>query len=223
MLLATPDNTLISDLIRNSTWSLPNVIPENVRLAICDIPIHEDFTPCLSWGSNNHSKHSDFLIAFYSSNNMCSWFNLIWHRKYVLRYSVFAWLALVGGLKTADALLIRNIHVQQTCSLCHVFSESVSHLFFECSYSYGILLELIPASRQLLFRPSILQLLEWIMADPHTAQLNKNYFSLIACCSIYYIWKERNSRRFGNSSNSSSTITISIKKAVYHKSRDWKQ
>ncbi|KAI0520604.1 hypothetical protein KFK09_008080 [Dendrobium nobile] len=214
VLQATNANTLIRDLIRENDWSLPISIPECVKLAIRDIKINMDTNNCIIWKNVKHNKFSDYINAFHDTKPDCSWSNLIWHKKYALRYTVYTWLALVGGLKTAEALLRRNISVPSTCSLCHVFPESSSHLFFECSYSYDILLKLIPSSRYLLFKPSILQLLEWISEDQNTIQTTKNYFSLISCCSIYFIWIERNARRFGNKYNSSSTTFLRIKNAV---------
>ncbi|XP_020693731.1 uncharacterized protein LOC110107718 [Dendrobium catenatum] len=214
VLQATNPNMLIRDLICDNYWSLPNCIPDNVQLAIRDIPIYLDSNSCVSWNNLKHSRFSDYINDFHSSKPICSWYKLIWHKKYALRFTVFSWLALVGGLKTADALLLWNISVPSSCSLCHVFPESSSHIFFECSYSYDILINLIPSTMHLLFRPNILHLLEWISDDSDTAQPTKNYYSLITCCSVYHIWKERNMRRFGNTFSSSSTTAITIKKAV---------
>ncbi|XP_020685644.1 uncharacterized protein LOC110101889 [Dendrobium catenatum] len=214
VLLHTNPNTLIRDLIRDNCWSLPNEIPVNVKLAIQDIPIFTHSSSCLFWDNLKLSRFSDYINAFHSNMPFCPWYKLVWHKSHALRYSAFTWLALVGGLKTSDALLIRNIQIPNVCSLCHVFPESSSHLFFECSYSYEILISIMPVARQLLLRPSILQLLEWITNDPDTTQHTKKLYSIFSYCSIYYIWKERNSRRFANIFNSSSTTTLCIKKDV---------
>ncbi|PKU72461.1 hypothetical protein MA16_Dca020548 [Dendrobium catenatum] len=81
---------------------------------------------------------------------------MVWAKRNILKHSVFVWLALVDGLKTADALQLRNIMVHGTCSLCHYYNESVSHLFFECSYTFSILTTLFSGMKSFLLRPSIM-------------------------------------------------------------------
>ncbi|KAI0497238.1 hypothetical protein KFK09_020461 [Dendrobium nobile] len=49
-----------------------------------------------------------------------------------------------------------------------------------------------------------------------------NFYKLTVCCITYYLWKERNSRRFGGISNSSTTLVWSIKKVVIEKVLKWK-
>ncbi|KAL0911904.1 hypothetical protein M5K25_017840 [Dendrobium thyrsiflorum] len=60
-------------------------------------------------------------------------------------YSCYTWLALNGGLKTADELIKRNIGVNSLCSLCFTFNETAPHLLFECDYAFAILKTLIPS------------------------------------------------------------------------------
>ncbi|KAL0923558.1 hypothetical protein M5K25_007620 [Dendrobium thyrsiflorum] len=148
-------------------------------------------------------------MNYYNDLTPCSWHNMIWHKKYVPRYSSFVWLCLVGGLKTTDALILINIQADPCCSLCHCSDESNSHIFFECSFSFSILVNIIPCASVLLLKPTILQLLAWI--NDHEDSI-KNFIFLYVCCTIYYIWKERNERRFGNSMKSSSTIVLQIKR-----------
>ncbi|KAI0513745.1 hypothetical protein KFK09_009775 [Dendrobium nobile] len=101
------------------------------------------------------------MKEFYKDFPTYSWANLIWHKKHVLRYSAYAWLALVGGLKIADALNGHNIPTDLALFFfCHSHNEGVSHMFFECHYSFAILSALILNTRSLLLRPTITYLLE---------------------------------------------------------------
>ncbi|KAL0927345.1 hypothetical protein M5K25_001509 [Dendrobium thyrsiflorum] len=108
------------------------------------------------------------------------------------------------GLKLAEALLKRNIQVPLLCNLCNEAPDSVAHLFFECPYSFAILTDLMPCSTGLLFRPNILQLLEWI-DDIHGTQ------EMVKILFFAYIM---NNRRFGNEVSSSITTSLSIKKLI---------
>ncbi|XP_020693913.1 uncharacterized protein LOC110107837 [Dendrobium catenatum] len=76
----------------------------------------------------------------------------------------FVWLALMGELKMADALQIRNIIVPDLFSFCFFHKENVTHLFFECPYS-SIISALIPGLKCFLLRPNIMQILEWVKSE----------------------------------------------------------
>ncbi|KAL0928336.1 hypothetical protein M5K25_000211 [Dendrobium thyrsiflorum] len=121
--------------------------------------------------------------------------SIFWHSKYALRYACYTWLALVGGMKTADVLLKRNIVVPSTCSLCNAHPESISHLFFECSYSFSILSDFMPFTKHLLFRPNILQLLEWIDGEPGFHKQVCCFAALPARADLFsFIWNTFGSR-----------------------------
>ncbi|KAL0922736.1 hypothetical protein M5K25_006750 [Dendrobium thyrsiflorum] len=206
----------------NPCWNLPRDMPVSLQEKISRIKIYESHSPCLIWDSKFKASFSDFIKDFYNSMPEISWANMLWHHKYALRYSSFTWLSLVGGLKTADALLKRNIVVNPVCSLCNSHIENASHLFFECSYSYSIITGIIYGANGLLFRPNILQLFVWITDSSNFSEEEKKLYLLITCCSVYFIWRERNERRFGNQINSSSTIIKKIKSAVIEKVCRWK-
>ncbi|PKU84241.1 hypothetical protein MA16_Dca002753 [Dendrobium catenatum] len=146
---------------------------------------------------------------------------MVWHKRHSLKYSVFVWLAIRGGLKTADALLIRNIQVPKTCNLCNEHDESVSHLFFECSYSYNIIYALIPGMHTFLLRPNILQVLDWLKGVFKGCPVTLKFYNLICCCAIYFIWKERNNRRFGNKFLCYTSLLLSIKRVIFEKVMRW--
>ncbi|KAL0919502.1 hypothetical protein M5K25_011597 [Dendrobium thyrsiflorum] len=153
---------LVKDLISESNWNLPNSIPQSVANAIKAIPIYDNLSITLSWSNSTVGAFGQYLMEFYNDLSPCSWHSMIWHKKHVLRYSSFAWLSIAGGLKTADVLLHRNIQVDPRCPLCHSSDESNTHIFFECSYSYSVLVSLISGASDMLLRPTILQLLVWI-------------------------------------------------------------
>ncbi|PKU76136.1 hypothetical protein MA16_Dca024343 [Dendrobium catenatum] len=151
----------------------------------------------------------------------CLWYKMVWHKRHVLKHSVFVWLALHRGLKTAEALLLRNIQVPRTCSLCNENEESVSHLYFECSYSFNFLLALIPGMHSFLLRPNILQVFDWLKVAFNGNAMVFNFYKLVVCCVIYYIWKERNNRRFGNKVLCFTSLLLCIKRAISEKVWKW--
>ncbi|PKU81270.1 hypothetical protein MA16_Dca015299 [Dendrobium catenatum] len=128
-------------------------------------------------------------------------------------------MAIKGGLKMADSLTMRGIQVDKICALCHCFDETTTHLFFECDYSFSILSILMRNLGFLLLRPNILQIFEYIEDTHH---MDKNFYFLLICCAVYYIWRERNDRKFGGNSVSCTTLTHNIKTVVLLKFLKWK-
>ncbi|PKU77543.1 hypothetical protein MA16_Dca013664 [Dendrobium catenatum] len=106
---------------------------------ISTICIYDSAVPCLSWENNSFGSFREYVKSFYIQESTFAWYNLIWHTKSVLQFSICSWMAVMERLKTADELLKHNITVPSICGLCHCAPESVSHLFFECSYSFSII------------------------------------------------------------------------------------
>ncbi|PKU64609.1 hypothetical protein MA16_Dca015870 [Dendrobium catenatum] len=151
----------------------------------------------------------------------CDWHKMVWHKRHSIKHSVFTWLALMGGLKTANALQMRNIPAPKTCSLCNAQDETVAHLYFECCYSFNILCALIPGMHRFLLRPNILQVFEWLTVAFKDTPALLNFYLLICGCVIYSIWKEKNSRHFWNSIMSHTSLLLSIKRIIFEKVMRW--
>ncbi|KAI0505090.1 hypothetical protein KFK09_016047 [Dendrobium nobile] len=193
---ASPEIKL-SELISGGRWELPRVIPPSFHQVFERVNINDGNGHCLLWNSSNCFRFKHYILEFYSDIPDCNWFHLIWHKKHILKHSVYAWLALMGGLKTADALRFRHIFIPSICSLCNMHEESVTHLYFECSFTFNILKSIIPGLGIFLLRPSIMQTLDWINGEFSGQTEILNFYNLAVCCIIYYTWKEKNCRRFG--------------------------
>ncbi|XP_020685967.1 uncharacterized protein LOC110102125 [Dendrobium catenatum] len=165
--------------IANSAWNFAAAVPQQIRDKICNLPISSTASPCLILKDCVNVKFKDFIEEFYCSLPSFSWHNFVWHRKNVLKHSVFVWLALVGGLKTQDALRIRNINVPVMCSFCSVAPETVNHIFFECNFTFYILNSLLPITKNFLLRPIVLHLMEWLESEFSGALLYKEFFMLM--------------------------------------------
>ncbi|KAL0913826.1 hypothetical protein M5K25_017316 [Dendrobium thyrsiflorum] len=100
-----------------------------------------------------------YVEEFYSELPKVAWASSIWHKRHVLKFLVFGWMAVASGLKTVDALFKRNIPIDARCFLCHSCNETIGHLFFECPFSFSIISELIPGSSSLLLRPTLTQIM----------------------------------------------------------------
>ncbi|XP_019241241.1 PREDICTED: uncharacterized protein LOC109221237 [Nicotiana attenuata] len=101
-----------------------------------------------------------------------------------------------GKLYTKDRLSKWGIQIDQECVLCRQASETIQHLFFECSYAaelWGNLLAWQGIRRPVYGWAEELAWVEkWLKRKTATTELYK--MTLAAC--VYYVWQERNTRIF---------------------------
>ncbi|PKU63602.1 hypothetical protein MA16_Dca016743 [Dendrobium catenatum] len=102
------------------------------------------------------------------------------------------------------------------------YDETVSHLFFECSYSFSILTGLFSGMCNVLLRPNIFQVYDWINGKYKGNSEVINFYKLAISSMIYFIWKERNNRIFGNHFQCHSSLLLSIKRALFEKIVKWR-
>ncbi|PKU75902.1 Putative ribonuclease H protein [Dendrobium catenatum] len=216
-----PDIAL-TKLISDNGWSIPDYFPSSLTNVITGISINAADGPCLLWFDNLKSNFKNYMDDFHADYTDCSWHRMVWHKRNALKFSVFAWLANVGGLKTADALRIRNIMVPTLCCLCHNGDETLSHLFFECPYSFSILTALLKGTETLLFRPNILQIYDWLNGRFNGNVDVLNFYKLVLSSIIYFLWKERNNRIFGNQILCHTSLLLSIERAISEKITKWR-
>lgn len=70
------------------------------------------------------------MEELFSSLLKVSWHKDVWHKCFNIKYSLYSWLALNGGFKTVDLLVVRGIFINISFNLCGVIWESTSFLFF---------------------------------------------------------------------------------------------
>ncbi|KAL0913878.1 hypothetical protein M5K25_017370 [Dendrobium thyrsiflorum] len=221
--LGLPSNRshcLVRDFICNGRWALPSSFPEHICNVISNVPILDNSG--IAWDGSNLPNFQIFSSHFYGNLEQVTWFKYIWHKKFALRFSVYAWMAILGKLKTYDVLLRRHIYTPSECSFCRVHQETHSHLLFECDFSFSVLSSLLPSVSAFLLRPNISQVFEFLDNTLQLHTLEKNFCFLVVCCSTYFIWRERNNRRFSGKWESPNTVTANIKHAIRLKVKRWK-
>ncbi|KAI0507838.1 hypothetical protein KFK09_013966 [Dendrobium nobile] len=219
-----PENTTLNVLMAGDHWNIPTTCNSTTQNAFNSIPISGDGRDkCIAWGSDNIHKFGSFIEEFYSFQEDVMWSKVVWHKHHALRFSIYAWLCFVGGLKTSDALRKRNIEVDPKCVFCHCHEESVSHLFFECDYTFSIISKMLPAITSFLLRPNLHQISDFLS---NSVLLNYGSLSvnlLMLWAAVYSIWHERNERKFANRTRSISNLKLLISKVVDIKLRRWKK
>ncbi|KAL0913466.1 hypothetical protein M5K25_016929 [Dendrobium thyrsiflorum] len=199
---------LAKDYIANQVWVLLALFPEWLGEMVKSIPILEQSV--VSWDGSNHPGFKVFSMHYFSNIQPVSWFKYIWHKRNSLRFSSFAWMVVLGKLKTADVLIKRSISAKLECSFCNSSVETHNHLFFTCDYSL-IFIGLL-CCKLLISSISPLSCLSG----------KKISIFLVICCSVYYPWLERNCRNFSGSWDNPTSIANVIRNAIRFKVRNWK-
>ncbi|KAI5681821.1 hypothetical protein M9H77_03049 [Catharanthus roseus] len=85
-----------------------------------------------AWASGGTFWTADTYTFFAHHVQKLSWTKIVWNVTYPPKFSFILWLAVLGRLPTLDRLTF--LHVDRTCKFCNQQEESLSHLFFTCSF-----------------------------------------------------------------------------------------
>lgn len=131
-------------------------------------------------------------------------------------------MALLGKLKTADNLIFKGIQVNAGCNFCSGHLESHSHIFFECDYLFSILTGLFPCMNTFYLRPNIMQTFDFLSNTRSHGKNECNFCYITVAAMVYFIWRERNRRRFSGDWISPNDLKMNIIHAIRAKVHNWK-
>ncbi|XP_020690389.1 uncharacterized protein LOC110105289 [Dendrobium catenatum] len=218
--LIQPNNLPVHSVLVNNIWNLPVSLPPSIKAEILAVPISTGMGNCL-WTGTDKPAFNSFHKGFFLNEQTVTWFKHVWHKRYALRFSLTTWMAFRNGLKTADNLIARGLAVNTCCIFCHHSEENHKHLFFECEFTFQVLLKVFPYFNRMLLRPNLGQAFQSI-EDWDMDKRRKNYCFMLLCAIVYYLWRARNDRLFGNLIDCQNTIIAKIKRTVNLKTAKWK-
>lgn len=131
---------------------------------------------------------------------------MVWFPAHVPKCSVISWLAILNRLYTEDRLVLFGMKSISCCSL-YPDNESHDHLFFNCSYSTRVWNAIINKLNET-WSPRTWA--NWIdlLSAVKGKSLRSTTIKLAFTVTVYYIWMERNLRKFQN-------ITCSVAVTVH--------
>ncbi|KAJ6408732.1 hypothetical protein OIU84_008432 [Salix udensis] len=189
-------------MVLNLMWDLVTFQPRN------------DLQDTYKWNGNSTGKFCIRSVwhQLRPTNPKVAGASLLWHAWHIPRFSFILWLAARGRLRTMDKLH-GNSH--RVCVLCNGHDENHDHLFFGCSFSSSIWLD-ISSRAQIVWNAG-----NWSQAwqDIAIRCSNKNnprhrLVGLALASSIYHIWKERNKRIFDQHFSNAQKIRDDIVNSV---------
>ena len=223
--IGLPLDITVRDFYSSACWSsftspshdrsIRSILPWLQRLATViphDIPCGNNQRDSLIWSP---SQNSNFTIrSAWDSIRVrapkAPWRKLLWYKGAMPRFSFTLWLLILNKLPTGDRLARIGIIPSDLCSICHLQSETVNHLFFDCDYSRQVWRFIMEGRVPL--QPMAWDNLLPLLLQPAAIQ-NQELKKCIGALA-YYIWLERNYRRFDRSSLSPASLAQMINSAL---------
>ncbi|KAL0913533.1 hypothetical protein M5K25_016998 [Dendrobium thyrsiflorum] len=121
------NNANIVVILNDSGWNLPLGLPDSIQDYIAAIPIVASNEGCLVWNYGLAKSHRSYANFLFKNDSLVTWHLFVWHKHFALRYSSFCWMAIIGGLKTADVLRARvRLLSRYFCNQVERFWQSLS-------------------------------------------------------------------------------------------------
>ncbi|KAI8531931.1 hypothetical protein RHMOL_Rhmol11G0174500 [Rhododendron molle] len=139
----------VCSIIHNGSWrwhrsrsAIVRDIIANIDPTLLPHPANEDSVIWTLSPTGSYSAKSAWE-ALRSSVSEVGWYHLVWHKRYVPRWSFIQWVTILGRLNTRDRLMDWGIVHDSSCVLCLGNVESQAHLFFACHFSSRVWLGII--------------------------------------------------------------------------------
>lgn len=159
--------------------------------------------------SNGTFSTSETWSVLHPPDPQVLWHKMVWFSGRVLKHAFLTWVAARDRLGTRDRLLSWGLHVPAVCVLCNGGDETRQHLFFDCPYSNEVWCYF--TSRIHLGSPiDFEEVLRWMVLPSRNSNV-ATIMKLLFQASLYYIWRERNSRLHTDVARSPSYLIGEIK------------
>lgn len=124
------------------------------------------------------------------------------------------WKVLRNGIHTLIKLKDWGLIQSSTCLLCGRGDENVSHLFFECDYTYFVQEKVLNLLH--LHKPNRNATLEWYFVFKATRWRNSRSKQLLSVLKavLYHLWRERNNRVFSGKMIAKHVQVLTISKQI---------
>ncbi|PKU64698.1 hypothetical protein MA16_Dca017640 [Dendrobium catenatum] len=211
----------LSDVFALDNWILPAGLPADIASQILLVNF-SSMPNTINWDGVVSPSRFIFSKSYFSFMDDVNWAKFVWTKGYALRYACYVWMALQSKLKTADQLIFRGISVSAACSFCASNRESHSHLFFECDFSFNIITALFPVMKSFYLRPNLLQVYDFLSSIRDFNKIDVQFCFLVISILVYWIWRERNGRKFSSLRRNNIELLRVIIHAIRAKVINWK-
>ncbi|CAG7867093.1 unnamed protein product, partial [Brassica rapa] len=216
--LGIQDLATLASLHSNGTWRLPPARSERqVEIhALLSTVLLNDEDDFYEWEIEGkiHTSYSIGMVYAHLRIHAPAvpWCKTVWNKGGIPRHSFLTWLFVLNRCPTRDRIIGWGLQSSPLCLLCNSAPESRDHLFFECSYTWGIW-------GVLALRCGITPESNWSRALNQLKALNssspKGKLTLLCWQGcIYWSWSERNGRMHWNNFRPSDLISRIIDRQI---------
>lgn len=165
------------------------------------------------WIHGDNIRIAEAYDYFRPKGEKIVWAKDVWSSYIPPKLSFILWLSAKTKLLTKDRL--QFLEIDNRCILCQDLSESVQHLFFQCSMSreiWGHIKRWLGITRAMSTIPSALK---WIKKEGHGTSWQCKAKKIALASTVYHIWTARNRLIFEDLRPNPDSIVIRIKTQVY--------
>ncbi|CAJ2646936.1 unnamed protein product [Trifolium pratense] len=192
----------VSDFIQNQTWHIPHYIdtlfPQVKNLVQqVTLPV-EPIADSLVWKDSANGLLTLKMAYDFKRHHfpIINWAKSIWSKDIPPSRSLLAWRVMLDKVPTDDKLSERGCNLPSMCSLCNNHSETMFHLFFQCSFAFQIWCWLATVLEVTLHFQSMTDI--WLLAEKNWSPQCKIVIKAALIHLLYAIWTARNNARFNN-------------------------
>uniref|UniRef100_A0A5B6YUZ1 Reverse transcriptase domain-containing protein n=1 Tax=Davidia involucrata TaxID=16924 RepID=A0A5B6YUZ1_DAVIN len=218
----------VSSVIRNNRWRWPSgnsaaitALKDNTPTSLLSDAHGQDYVKWeLSVDGIYHS--SDAWNRIRSTSSLVNWYDIVWFKECVPRFSFIVWMVCKRCLSTKDKLKEWGVITLDTCVLCGNQSETLDHLFFSCSVSSQIWKNFLNMAAYSHAVGSWESELRWAIDHLKGKSFKTSLVKLAFSAVVYYIWQERNQRVFTGRKRDSETLVNVIQNAIFNATLSWR-
>ncbi|GKB54424.1 reverse transcriptase domain, reverse transcriptase zinc-binding domain protein [Tanacetum coccineum] len=142
--------------------------------------------------------------------DIVDWYHVIWFPHCNPRHAIYMWLVIKEKLKTQDRLRQWDVGPSidlnlLRCPLFDMVPDSHSHLFFECSSTSQVWLQVRAFTGMSSVPPRLVDVLAFLIPSKGSSVSNVIY-QIVLAATTYCLWNERNSRLFKKKSNADQIV-----------------
>nr|GEX22170.1 reverse transcriptase domain, reverse transcriptase zinc-binding domain protein [Tanacetum cinerariifolium] len=145
--------------------------------------------------------HNNFLDSLRLRADVIDWYHVVWFFNCIPRHDIHLWLVVKEKLKTQDRLRKWDVGPSTDlnllrCPLYDMVPHSHSHLFFECSFSSQVWMQVKSLAGMDTIPPRLTDVMEFLISISKGRSFVSVISRLLFDGPSYYLWGERNARLF---------------------------
>ncbi|KAJ9536674.1 hypothetical protein OSB04_un000147 [Centaurea solstitialis] len=178
-------------------WLVRYPILANVSMPTIDGAIQD--VPCWDLTSGGVFSVQRVYGTYIGNFPLVAWADAVWFKGHIPKHSFCLWLACLYRLPTQDRILEwKHDPPDLVCSLCNLQMDSHNHLFFQCTFSRQVWVQVLAKINWIDVPCSWDALVDMLSDAGSRPKLLVQKLTIAA--AVYHVWCERNRRLFQGSS-----------------------